>query len=206
MQEAGVRASCLKFLYTTSGAVADMLSGSQTQATTIMQNRSTQSPRMKSLRTLMIGAALALSAAAHAGATTVGSPFPAMALTDQNDKPVNLPGSARWLVFVNEKAVDEWADPVIAALGQNKMNADRLVYISDISRMPSMITRLFALPKMRKRGYSIALIRDEKTAAQISARDGCAMLIGLKGGAVGSEEAVCNAGELKAKLGGLKTD
>lgn len=183
-----------------------MLFGLQTQAATTMQNRSTHTPRMKPLRTLMIAAAMALSAAAHAGATTVGASFPAMALTDQNDKPVNLPGGARWLVFVNEKAVDEWADPVIASLGQDKINADRLVYVSDISRMPSMITRLFALPKMRKRGYSIALIRDEKTAAQMTAREGCAMLIGLKGGTVGSEEAVCSAGELKTRLGGLKAD
>jgi hypothetical protein len=179
-----------------------------------MLNRSIPTHRFTNIRRgIALGAALALSAAvAHAAdaptvvPTTVGAPFPSIVLTDQNDHPVSLPGNARWIVLVNERVVDEWADPVIAALGQGRMNADRLVYVSDISRMPSMISKLFALPQMRKRNYPVALIRDDKTAAQMPSRKGCAMLIGLKADATGSEEAVCSAGELKARLDGLKVD
>jgi hypothetical protein len=46
------------------------------------------------------------------------------------------------------------------------------VYIADIEAMPAMITRLFALPKMRKYPYRLLLAQDKAFAATYPAKPG----------------------------------
>lgn len=54
------------------------------------------------------------------------------------------------------------------------------MYISDISSMPSLITRLFALPKMKKFTFKVALIYDEKEAEFIDRKKGNVSVVTLK--------------------------
>ena len=44
----------------------------------------------------------------------------------------------------------------------------RLVYVADISGMPALVTRMFALPKMRELPFPIALVREDAHLAQVA--------------------------------------
>ncbi|MHB8920276.1 MAG: hypothetical protein ACYC3A_01045 [Halothiobacillus sp.] len=171
----------------------------------------TQKPILKNW---MVGACFCLIAplalaetpanATPTAALTAGSPFPTLTLTDQHDKPVILPGVAHAILFANAKAVDEWVNPILTEMGQANLSARQVIYLSDISRMPWMVSKLIALPQMRERNYSAALIRDdqEKAGMPIPAK-GCADLLQLKAGVVESIQSVCTPAELKTQLEAL---
>ena len=152
----------------------------------------------------------AANPAADAGGSVAplaqGSAFPALALTDQHDKPVSLPGSAHVIVYANAKAVDEWVNPVLTEVGPENLAAKHVIYLSDISRMPWMVSKMIALPQMRERTYSAALIRndEEKALARMPApAKDCADVLTLNAGVIASIQSVCSPAALKTELDAL---
>lgn len=136
----------------------------------------------------------------------VGTHFPQLELKDQHDASVTLPGAAAVVVFANTKAVDEWADPILAAYGQEQMDAHHVVYLSDIHRMPWMISKMIALPKLRERKYSVALIRDEIESPVLAGTEkGCLKWIQLQSGKIALIAPVCTPEALKFRLDSLAT-
>jgi hypothetical protein len=135
-----------------------------------------------------------------------GSPFPSLSLTDQHDKPVTLPGTTHALVYANAKAVDEWVNPVLTDMGPANLSAKHVIYLSDISRMPWMVSKMIALPQMRERTYSAALIRNDEEKAlagmPIPAKD-CADVFILNAGIIASIQSVCSPAALKSELEAL---
>ncbi|HUN00561.1 MAG TPA: hypothetical protein PLI96_08770 [Halothiobacillus sp.] len=134
----------------------------------------------------------------------VGSAFPSLQIRDQHDTPITLPSATSVIVFTDTKAVDEWADPVLTALGQQQMSTDHLVYLSDIHRMPWLISKMIALPALRERPYSVALIREAPESPVLAEPEkGCLSWIQLQSGKVVSLTPVCTPTDLKARLDAL---
>ena len=134
----------------------------------------------------------------------VGTHFPNLQIKDQHDVPVTLPGAAAVIVFANAKAVDEWADPVLAAYGRQQMDEHHVVYLSDIHRMPWLIGKMIALPKLRERKYSVALIRDELEAPVLAGTEkGCLKWIQVQSGKIALIAPVCTPEALKFRLDSL---
>ena len=131
----------------------------------------------------------------------VGASFPSLHIRDQHDMPITLPGTASVIVFTDTKEVDEWADPVLTVFGKQKMRADHLVYLSDIHRMPWLISKMIALPVLRKRAYSVALIHEAPESPVLTKPEkGCLNWIRLQSGNVVSLTPVCTPSDLKARL------
>ncbi|OZB75429.1 MAG: hypothetical protein B7X37_02395 [Halothiobacillus sp. 14-55-98] len=146
----------------------------------------------------------ALPAVAQNESQVVGQSFPSLKLTNQQDVPVHLPGEASVIVFANAKKVDEWADPLLAKFGQKQMDAQHLVYLSDIHRMPWMISKMFALPKLKERAYSVALIREaNQVPATLEPNTGCLNWIQLKSGNITTLTPVCTPTDLAKRLNEL---
>ena len=80
---------------------------------------------------------------------------------DQWDKPNPLDASVKWLIFSHHKAGNEWVKDALNELDIQNLKAMHWLYVADISGMPSFVTKLFALPKMRKYAFPIALSDDE---------------------------------------------
>lgn len=136
----------------------------------------------------------------------VGESFPNLKIHDQHDNPVNLPGDASVIVFSDTKSVDEWADPVLAAFGQQQMTDHHLVYLSDIHRMPWLISKMIAMPALRERPFSVALIREEPESTLLSSPEkGCLNWIQLQAGKVVAIAPVCAPTDLKARLDALSS-
>jgi hypothetical protein len=60
----------------------------------------------------------------------------------------------------------------------------KAIYVADISGMPSFITKMVAIPKMQKRPYTIAILRDEAQSKLFPQKDDAITIIKLKSGKV----------------------
>ena len=142
---------------------------------------------------------------APVAALAVGQAFPTRAVKDQHDKPVTLPGSAKVIIYANSKAADEWINPVLAQFGAEALSAHQVDYVSDISRMPGLISRMIALPQLRERNYPVVLLREETEVAGMPAPpSGCVDWVTLNAGVVTNITPLCGAPQATEYLNGLK--
>lgn len=130
-----------------------------------------------------------------------GSPAPLMALEDQHGKPIAVGAATQIIVFAADKKASDFVNQVLAA--QNPAVLDRLqaVYVADISAMPGVITRMFALPKLRELPFAIGLVREAVQAADLPRQVGAATVLRLQGGKVNTVEYAKNADQLRSMLG-----
>jgi len=148
--------------------------------------------------------ALSIRLAAHAAPLSAGSAMPPLSLSDQHDKPAAVGPSTRWVVFTAEKAVSDMVSAALAAEPAGIADRLRLVYVADISRMPPLATRMFALPKLRELPFPIALVRDPAQVTQVSdipRVPGSATVLRIDAGHVAQVVMARQAAELRAALG-----
>ena len=92
---------------------------------------------------------------------SVGQPFPPTTLEDQFGEPHTV-GADRLVLISFERAVSDEANAFLKQQPKGFLTENGVVYIADISAMPAIISKLFALPKMRGYPYPILLNRDEE--------------------------------------------
>ena len=92
----------------------------------------------------------------------VGESFPNLTLLDQFDEKIEVKkeGIAK-LVLSFEKDVSLGIKDFLDTKEKNYLINNNILYISDISSMPSLIISWFAIPKMKKFSFKVALIYDE---------------------------------------------
>lgn len=124
---------------------------------------------------------LGLSVTTLTAEVKVGEAFPTLTLVDQFDKKteVKTKGSTT-LMLSFEKDVSKQIKNYINAQEENYLTEHNIHYISDISEMPSLVTSLFAIPKMKKFNFNISLIYDEKEAKTLIRQEGKVTIVTLK--------------------------
>lgn len=153
---------------------------------------------------LLCALALALPLAVEAAPLSAGSAMPALSLNDQHDRPAPVSPSTRWVVFTAEKPASDMVSAVLAAEPAGVVDRLHLVYVADISGMPALVTRMFALPKLRELPFPIALVRDPVQVTQVAdipRLAGNATLLRLENGRVAQVAMARQATELRALLG-----
>jgi len=130
-------------------------------------------PLIRQLARRTLCAALALTplwtsaAPLEPGAELPPLKLPPLKLNDQYDKPVLIGPATRVLLFTTEKSTSDW---VIKALSSKASEHPGVVYVADISAMPSAIARMFAIPKLRELSFPVGLAHD---AAAVAGRPSC---------------------------------
>jgi len=93
----------------------------------------------------------------------VGDSFPTLTLIDQFDEKVELKKEGSFKMILSfEKDVSAEVKTFLDTKEKNFLKEQNVVYISDISSMPSFVTFWFAIPKMKKFDFKVALIYDEE--------------------------------------------
>jgi len=90
-----------------------------------------------------------------------GDDLPNITLNDQFEKPLKVESSDTMVIMAFEKDVSIEISKFLKAQSKGFMSQQHMKYISDISTMPSFITSMFALPKMKKYPFSVMLIHDD---------------------------------------------
>jgi hypothetical protein len=141
-----------------------------------------------------------LSAAALSAATPLatGMRIPAVTLADQHDAEGSVRSDTRCVLFSRDMSA---AKIVQEALGNDPAALPAAtVIISDISGMPGLITKLFALPALRKRPYRILLDREGKATEDVPSINGKVTVLYLRDFTIERVEFVDSADALRTAL------
>lgn len=138
-----------------------------------------------------------------AGAAPVapGLAFPVLTLDDQHGKKVGPGADTRIVLFAADKAASDLINEVLAAQPAGVLDSLNTVYFADISAMPALITRMFALPALREMPFSVGLGRDKEQLADLPRQKGAATILRLADGKVTTIEYARNASQLVQALG-----
>ncbi len=101
----------------------------------------------------------------------VNETLPAFKLQDQFDQTGQLDQTVRLVIFARGMESKDLIDELLSGEDGDFLSQHQALYIADISGMPSLITKLFALPKMRGFNYPMLLDYTGKATARIPSRE-----------------------------------
>lgn len=119
---------------------------------------------------------------------------------DQFGETISLSASTQWLVFSYDKSGGEWVKDALKTLNMTDLEARGGLYVADISAMPGLITKLFALPKMKKYEFKIALDRSGDVTKDWPRNEGTVTLMRLNGLNIVEKTQANSADQVKAFL------
>ncbi len=122
-------------------------------------------------------------------------------LKDQFDKEHNITNLPRTIIIAFEKESSYIFNKYMKDKNENFLNKNDMVFLADISQMPSFITTTFAIPKMKNlQPHPVLLINEENTAFRYPYKEDKLTIIKVKNNAVLSIDFASNLKELKECL------
>jgi hypothetical protein len=103
---------------------------------------------------------IVLMPAAVTAATAGGDELAPFAIKDQHDKPGQLDETTRVLLFSRDMTANKLAKAAFMDKPATYLPDSHAMYVIDVSRMPSFVTKHFAIPKMQSYAYQVFLDRD----------------------------------------------
>lgn len=131
----------------------------------------------------------------------VGDAVEAFTLEDQHGATASVDASTRVVLFSRDMEGGELLKAALEDATAEALEARGAVYVSDISGMPALVARLFALPAMRRRPYDMLLDRDGTTTARLPDVEGRATLIHLAAGRIERIHYAADADTIRTSLG-----
>jgi hypothetical protein len=124
-------------------------------------------------------APLLLFGATAAGAEpyAVGDRLVSFTLADQYDVEQRVDGAVEVILFSPDMDADKVVKEALKDVEPGALQARNTVYVANIDGMPGLVAKLFALPSMRKRPYSMLLDRDGQATARLPVDGSRATLI-----------------------------
>ncbi|WP_072679361.1 hypothetical protein [Arcobacter sp. LA11] len=104
-----------------------------------------------------------LFVATFANALNIGDATPAFEIKDQFEKKHKIASDAKTILVAADKGTSEILRDYFLAKDAKFLTSNKAYYVADISGMPSLIAKFFALPKMKKYPFSVLLVDEEQT-------------------------------------------
>ncbi|NQY94301.1 MAG: hypothetical protein HRT43_09070 [Campylobacteraceae bacterium] len=95
----------------------------------------------------------------------VGDAFPSITLDDQFEKTHTVSLESKRVLVAYDKSMSTILKEFLLEKEDDFLTKNKTVYIGDISGMPSLISRFFAIPKMKKYPFSILFLDDKNRNA-----------------------------------------
>lgn len=124
-------------------------------------------------------------------------------LADQFDNMQSVDESTKVLIFVHDMEGNDIVEQAFEPYNAVKLAEMKVVFLADISGMPSLIGRLFALPAMRDRAYSIMLDREGALIEKFIVKEEQITVMYLDNLAIKESKLVATAEELSSLLNTL---
>jgi len=134
----------------------------------------------------------------------IGDTYPLPPFNDQFDKPAEVSSETQLLIFVAEMEPSKVVHEVLKNETSSTMKQKKIYFLSDIHRMPSLITRFIALPKMRDYSYPVALIREEGISNDLPREKGKISLFFLNSKKIQKIQFLSKIEELQNSINSLK--
>ena len=118
----------------------------------------------------------------------------------QHDVPYTLNDETRILLVARDMDGAKLVDAALEGKPKGYLDERHAVFLADISRMPSVIATLFAIPKMRDYNYRILLDRDARIAPRYQAGEGQVLWLQLDGLQIVAQQVFTRADDLRQAL------
>lgn len=149
---------------------------------------------------------LAAGGVAGAAELAVGDRLPALKLEDQFGETHAIGEQTRLLLFTADKAAGDMVNETFGPEEGGDLTRDDVAYIADISGMPSLISKLFALPKLRDFPYTVLVVREAETVAFLPRREDAVTVMHLEEGTVRSIGYADSVEELRERINASPAD
>jgi NADPH-dependent ferric siderophore reductase len=113
---------------------------------------------------------------------------------------IHIETTTRFVVFAADKTASDIVSDALR-LHPSVFAERRLVYIADISAMPAIVTRMFALPKMRDLPFQVGLVQNSEVTSHLPRKPKEVTLIALEDQRVQAIEYLPDAASLRRSLG-----
>jgi hypothetical protein len=131
---------------------------------------------------------------------TVGQSVSSLELEDQHGNHTTLTAMPKTLIMAYEKGTGATVNEYLNAQDKEYLNKYNAVFIADISQMPGLVTKLFALPKMRKYIHTVLLIQDEHQGLQFPSKEEKITVLKFQDNVLTQVTFITTADELKAAI------
>lgn len=91
-------------------------------------------------------------------ATQTGETLTPFKIENQFGEAAELNSETQWVIFSADMDAAKMMTPYLNE-NASKLDLSKTLIISDISKMPAMISKMFAIPKMKKYAFKLALDR-----------------------------------------------
>lgn len=97
-----------------------------------------------------------------ANTLTIGNEIPTLKIKDQFEKEHVVDANTKTIIFSATKDEATTIRDFINEKGKAEfLTSNNIVYIADITGMPSLVTKFFAMPKMKKYEFPILLVDEQ---------------------------------------------
>lgn len=149
---------------------------------------------------ILIGLSLALLNAAPLSTGDSINSFKTFTFETPQERKMKIPKSTNLIVAAFEKDTGKLVNAYLDTKPAMYMPKHHAVYVADIHNMPSIITSMFALPKMQKYKHLIYLQYDEEFEEFVPNKEEKITIIRLKDKKVVSISFISTQEELKAAI------
>ncbi|WP_404414522.1 hypothetical protein LG277_12735 [Vreelandella aquamarina] len=109
-----------------------------------------------------------------------GDDFPSLQLPDAFGNAYQLPyPGVRHVLFSADMDANDLMKQSFGELEKGDFTAAGLVYVADISGMPRLVARLFAIPSLRDYPFRVLLAREAEQLAMLPREEGAVSVISL---------------------------
>ncbi|GAB3369893.1 FAD/FMN-containing dehydrogenase [Azotobacter armeniacus] len=133
-------------------------------------------------------------------ALEVGERLAPWTLLDQHEQAYSLSGETRILLVARSMDGARLVKAALKARPQGYLEARQVVFVADISRMPSLIASLFAVPAMRDYSYRVLLDRDARIVSRYPGDPDKVLWLGLEQGRLRARREFDDASALSAAI------
>lgn len=127
--------------------------------------------------------------------------LPTLTLKDQFEQTQTLGPEIRYLIFTAEKDASNLVDEVLEGQTGDTLTAGGIRVVADISAMPGMVTKMFALPKLRKYPYSVLLGRTAEDTRDLPREPGKVTVVEADDGKITARHFMDDIGAMRKVLG-----
>ncbi|MCZ8344506.1 MAG: hypothetical protein O9301_15840 [Leptospira sp.] len=113
------------------------------------------------------------------GSLKKGDSLPDIKYTNASEEESPIPKTTSKVLFIADMDASKILHPLLEEHGKGYLEKNNAVLVSDIHRMPFLISKFVALPKMKSYPYTIRLVREEKLADPYPRTKGFVTLIRL---------------------------
>jgi len=136
-----------------------------------------------------------LLVATFANALNIGDSTPTFKINDQFEKAHTIAADTKTILVAADKDTSEILRDYFLTQEKGFLEANKAYYVADISGMPSLIAKFFALPKMKKYPFSILLV-DENQTKEFTKKEGNITVYSVTDGKISDVKYIKNAEEL----------